>query len=278
LSAAIELEEASYWRYNQRTGRRDQILRAIDWTVEPGDRWVVLGPNGAGKSTLATIAAALGHPSSGTASVLGGQLGRVDMRALRERIGFLEPRAARRFSPIMTATNVVLTGVTSTFVVRADHISADDRRRALLLLEGFGCGVLHERPLGQLSQGERQRVFLARALVADPELLILDEPASALDLPGRESVVAALETIARDHPERTVVTVTHHPEEIPPSTTHALLLRDGAVTAQGPIDGVLTAEHMSVCFGARVRMRHDDDGRWAARVDAPTAGWRTPTS
>ena len=113
---AIELDQVSYWRFNQRTGSRDQILREIDWRVATGERWTVLGPNGAGKSTLSTIAAALGHPSSGTATILGGLLGQIDMRALRERIGFLEPKAARRFSPILSSADVVLTGVTATFV------------------------------------------------------------------------------------------------------------------------------------------------------------------
>lgn len=263
---AIELDQVSYWRFNQRTGSRDQILREIDWRVAAGQRWTVLGPNGAGKSTLSTIAAALGHPSSGTATILGGRLGEIDMRALRERIGFLEPKAARRFSPVLTSADVVLTGVTATFVVRPDRLDQADRERARHLLERFGIGELATRALGTLSQGERQRVLLARALVGDPELLVLDEPAAALDLPGRESVVAALEAIAADHPDRTTVTVTHHVEEIPPSTTHGLLLREGAVTAAGAIAAVLADEPMSTCFGAPVRMRRDDDGRWLARV------------
>ncbi len=263
---AIELEQASYWRFNKRAHRRDQILREIDWSVGTGERWTVLGPNGAGKSTLTTIAAALGHPSEGTATILGERLGEVDMRALRERIGFLEPRAARRFSPILSAVDVVLTGVTATFVLRRDRLDSGDYNRAEALLGRFGIGGLSDRPLGQLSQGERQRVLLARALVSDPELVILDEPASALDLPGRESVVAALEAIAADHPDRTIVTVTHHVEEIPPSTTHGLLLHEGAVTASGPIAEVLQDAPMSDCFGVAVRVRRDDDDRWTARV------------
>ena len=267
---AIELERASYWRFNKRTHSRDQILREIDWTVAAGERWTVLGPNGAGKSTLTTIAAALGHPSEGTATILGQRLGQVDMRALRERVGFLEPRAARRFSPILRSLDVVLTGVTATFVLRRDRLIPTDHTRAAALLERFGIGGLSERPLGQLSQGERQRVLLARALVSDPELVILDEPASALDLPGRESVVAALEAIAADHPDRSIVTVTHHVEEIPPSTTHGLLLREGAVTAAGPIADVLGDGPMSECFGVAVRVRRDQDGRWTARVGSTT--------
>ncbi len=266
MTRAIELEDASYWRFNPATSRRDQILRHIDWRVEAGERWAVLGPNGAGKSTLSTIAAALSHPSSGTATILGGRLGEVDMRALRERIGFLEPRAARRFAPGLTALEVVLTGPTATFVLRPDRLQAADTERAGQLLERFGCGGLFERKLGDLSQGERQRVLLARALVADPELVVLDEPASALDLPGREAVVAALEALAADHPGRAIVNVTHHVEEIPPSTTHVLLLRDGAVSAAGPIEAILADGPMSACFGVPVRMRRDDDGRWVARV------------
>ncbi len=266
LTAALLFDAASYWRFDTRMGSRQPILRSIDWRVESGERWVILGPNGAGKSTLATIAAALGHPSSGRATVLGGHLGEVDMRALRERIGFLEPRAARRFSPLLRPVDVVLTGITSTFVVRHDRLAPADRNRALELLHRFGCDAVLERPLRDLSQGERQRVLLARALVADPELVILDEPASALDLPGREAVVAALEQIGREHPERTLVTVTHHVEEIPPSTTHALLLREGAVSAAGPVDEVLTTEPVSACFGLRVRVWRDDDRRFTARA------------
>jgi iron complex transport system ATP-binding protein len=266
LTASILLEQASYWRFDPRTRSRLAILRDIDWRVQTGERWVILGPNGAGKSTLATIAAALGHPSSGSATVLGGRLGEVDMRALRERIGFLEPRAARRFSPLLRPVDLVLTGITSTFVVRGDRLQPSDRDRALELLHRFGCDALLDRPLRDLSQGERQRVLLARSLAADPELLILDEPASALDLPGREAVVATLEQIGRDHPEHTLVTVTHHLEEVPPSTTHALLLRDGRVSAAGAVDDVLAAEPVSACFGIAVRVRREDDGRFSARV------------
>ena len=159
----------------------------------------------------------------------------------------------------------MLTGVTATFVVRPDRLDPSDRARAVSVLARFGIAALADRALGTLSQGERQRVLLARALVADPELLVLDEPASALDLPGREAVVVALEAIAADHPDRTIVTVTHHVEEIPPSTTHALLLRAGAVVAAGGIDAVLTDAPMSACFDVAVRIRRDDDGRWAAR-------------
>jgi iron complex transport system ATP-binding protein len=252
------------WRFDARRGRSQPLLEGIDWRIERGEQWAVLGPNGAGKSTLVTIAGAAGFPSAGTAEVLGETLGATDMRLLRRRIGFVEPRTTRRIEPALSARQVVETGATATLFPLPDRLTAANGERADELLERFGCAAVARRAFGDCSDGERRRVLLARALMRRPELVILDEPAAGLDLPGREGLVEALAGLAAADGVTTVL-VTHHPEELPATTTHALLLRGGRTTAQGPAAAVIGPEQLSECFGVAVAVDRRD-GRWTARA------------
>ena len=243
------------------------ILDAISWHVTDGQRWVVLGPNGAGKTTLLQIASARMHPSSGTASVLGSRLGTVDLFELRPRIGVASAALADRTIPSERVLDVVLTAAYGMTGRWREQYEALDHERARVLLDVFGVGPLAERTFGTLSSGERKRVQIARALMTDPELLLLDEPAAGLDLGGREELLGALTELARDPRSPVMVPVTHHVEEIPAGFTHALLLRDGQVAAAGPLADVITAERLSATFGLELEVeRHGD--RWSARARA----------
>ena len=262
---ALHLDGVTVWEWDGRG--RVPILHGIDWQVSAGEQWAVLGPNGAGKSTLLHVAAGLRHPSRGEVRILGGHVGHVDLRALRERIGHVDVKIEERFAPRRAALDVVLTGVTGTIQLLPERVTDEDRRQAARLLEHFGCAAQAAQPFGACSQGERRRILLARALVRRPPLLLLDEPADGLDLPGREALLAALASLTGE--DRAIVTVTHHLEELPPSTTHALLLRKGRAVAAGPADQVLADGPLSACFGVAVRARRED-GRWTARA---TPSW-----
>ncbi len=243
------------------------ILDAISWHVADGQRWVVLGPNGAGKTTLLQIASARMHPSSGTATVLGSRLGTVDLFELRPRIGVASAALADRILPSERVLDVVLTAAYGMTGRWREQYEALDHERARVLLDVFGVGGLADRTFGTLSSGERKRVQIARALMTDPELLLLDEPAAGLDLGGREELLGALTELARDPRSPVMVLVTHHVEEIPAGFTHALLLRDGQVAAAGPLTDVITAERLSATFGLDLEVgRHGD--RWSARARA----------
>lgn len=250
------------------TVRRGQatLLEDIDWEVEEGQRWVILGPNGAGKTTLLQIAAARMHPTAGVAGVLGEVLGTVDVFELRPRIGLASAALAERVPGGELVGNVVVTasyGIVGRWRETYDHV---DYARAMELLAAVGADHLADRTYGTLSEGERKRVQIARALMTDPELLLLDEPAAGLDLGGREDVVARLGAIAEDIEAPALILVTHHVEEIPPGFTDALLLRDGKVVAQGPLELTLTAANLSATFGLPLVVeRHG--GRWFARAD-----------
>ncbi|AEG44156.1 ABC transporter ATP-binding protein [Isoptericola variabilis] len=250
-----------------RRGRKN-IVDKVDWHVEEGERWVVLGPNGAGKTTLLQILAARMHPTSGTADVLGERLGRTDMFELRPRIGFSSAALADKIPPHEVVRDVVLTaayGVTGRW--REDYEEFDERRAADLLA-AFDVAQLADREYGTLSEGERKRVQIARALMTDPEMLLLDEPAAGLDLSGREELVGALAELAGDPASPVLILVTHHVEEIPPGFTHLLLLADGRVRAAGPIEDVLTADNLSEAFGLPLLVAHGG-GRWLARAARP---------
>lgn len=225
------------------------LLNKVDWQVREGERWVILGPNGAGKTTLLQIAAARLHPTSGMAGILEEILGAVDVFELRPRIGLSSAALANQIPEHEKVLNVVVTaayGVTGRW---REGYEKDDERRAFTLLNEWGMGPLLNRPFASLSEGERKRVQIARALMTDPELLLLDEPAAGLDLGGREDLVHRLSELANDDAAPAIVLVTHHLEEVPPGFTHAMLMRDAGVVASGPIEQVLTSEHLSETFG-----------------------------
>ena len=261
---ALAFQDVSIWTPQGKT-----ILHEIDWSVRTGERWGLIGPNGSGKSTLLSLAGAVRHPSRGVVSVLGGQLGRVDMPTLRQAIGHVD--AGSTSISWLTAEEVVLTGIGATLRPLWWTYTDDDHDRARAMLELLGCAELAEREIATCSQGERGRIRIARALIARPELLLLDEPAVGLDLAAREALIAALDRLSLDHPTMTSVLVTHHLEEIPSTTTHAMLLRDGTVVAAGRIDETLTDENLSACFGLPVVCRRDGN-RWSARAEAAWSG------
>ncbi len=242
-----------------------EILRGVTFRVEPHERWVVLGANGAGKTTLLRVAGLYQHPTSGVVEVLGQRLGRCDVRTLRERIAFSSPAIAAALEPRMSATEVVMTAKYAALAPWWHRYEDADRDRAHALLERFGCGTVASHPFPTLSAGERQRVLLARALMREPELVLLDEPTAGLDIGGREQILGDLQTIAGSPDAAPVVLVTHHLEEIPPGFTHALVLRAGEAIAAGPIDDTVTGGVMSECFGVALRVE-SHGGRFAARL------------
>jgi iron complex transport system ATP-binding protein len=241
------------------------LLDKVDWRVEQDERWVILGANGAGKTTLLNIVSARLHPSGGTVHVLGEQLGRVDVFELRTRIGLASVAVHDRIPPTERVVDVVLTAAWSVVGRYRESYEEPDERRARSLLEQFGVLGFADRMYGTLSEGERKRVQISRALMTDPELLLLDEPAAGLDLGGREDLVRRLAELAQDPDAPAIVLVTHHVEEIPPGFTHALLLRDGGVVAAGPIEETITSEHLSKTFGQPLRVEYRDS-RFTARA------------
>lgn len=246
----------------------NEILRGIDWTVRQGDRWVVLGRNGCGKTTLMRIVSLYLHPSRGTVRVLGNELGRSDIRRARERIGWSSASFADMLRPQLTAVEIVMTARHAALEPWWHTYDDADRIRARSLLARVGVGTLADREFATFSSGERQRVLLARTLMNDPGLILLDEPTAALDLAGREELIAALDDLARDPTTPPVVLVTHHVEEIPPAFTHALLLHAGRVLAQGPLSDTLTEANLGACFGLDVALEQRD-GRYAAWARRP---------
>ncbi len=242
------------------------LLNEVDWEVEEGQRWVVLGPNGAGKTTLIQVAAGRMHPTAGVAGVLSEVLGAVDVFELRPRVGLASAALAERIPPGERVRDVVVTASYGVVGRWRETYERLDEGRALELLEALGAAHLADRTFGTLSEGERKRVQIARALMTDPELLLLDEPGAGLDLGGREDLVARLGEIAGDIEAPALVLITHHVEEIPPNFTDVLLLREGKVVAQGPIEITLTAENLSAAFGMPLVLdRHGD--RYSARAD-----------
>jgi iron complex transport system ATP-binding protein len=240
------------------------LIADIDWTVEEDERWVILGPNGAGKTTLVQVAAAQIHPTAGVAGILGEVLGTVDVFELRPRVGLTSAALAERIPRQELVKDVVVSasyGVVGRWREQYDDL---DHERAEGLMSELGVAKLADRTFGTLSEGERKRVQIARALMTDPELLILDEPAAGLDLGGREDLVSTLSVLAMDGVAPAIVLVSHHVEEIPPGFTHVLMLREGRVTAIGPLERVMTEESLSATFGMPLVLRHEG-GRWSAR-------------
>ncbi|GAA3097784.1 ABC transporter ATP-binding protein [Pseudonocardia yunnanensis] len=228
---------------------KSTLLHDVDWAVELDERWVVLGPNGAGKTTLLKLAAAELHPTQGSVHVLGERLGRVNVFELRTRIGLTSAALGMRVPGDETVQDVVVSAGYGVLGRWREQYDTSDTDRAKQLLDALGMLPLAERMFGTLSEGERKRTLIARALMTDPELLLLDEPAAGLDLGGREDLVSRLATLAADPDAPASVLVTHHVEEIPVGYSHGLLLRQGGVVAAGLLDDVLTNENLSTTFG-----------------------------
>lgn len=240
------------------------LLDSITWAVHEGERWVVLGANGAGKTTLVQLASAQIHPTSGTVEILDETLGAVDVFELRPRIGYTSAAIAEKIPRDELVRDVVVSSAYGVLGRWREVYETLDHDRARDLLVEVGAGKLLDRTFGTLSEGERKRVQIARALMVDPELLILDEPAAGLDLGGREDLVATLSLLATDTLAPAIVLVSHHVEEIPPGFTHALLLREARVVAAGPLAEVMTAENLSTTFGMPLHLTVEDN-RYAAR-------------
>jgi iron complex transport system ATP-binding protein len=241
------------------------LVRSLSWQVELDERWVILGPNGAGKTTLLNLATARIHPSRGTAYVLGERLGRTDVNELRTRIGLSTGQFGERIPVDERVLDVVVTAAWSVVGRWRESYDPQDEGRARQLLGQFGMGSLIDRQFGTLSEGERKRTLIARALMTDPELMLLDEPTAGLDLGGREDLIARLTELALDPDSPAMVLVTHHVEEIPPGFTHGLLLREGSIVATGPLGEVMTADNLSKTFGLPLVVERFGD-RYAARA------------
>lgn len=259
MSAILELSSISVQRGDR------IILGPLDWRVLEGQRWVVLGPNGAGKTTLLQICSSLIHPTNGSITILGQTLGKVDVFELRTRIGLTSSALVDQLPSDELVMDVVLTAAYAMFGRWQEKYDLWDESRAMALLTALGVRELGNRDYGTLSDGEKKRVQIARALMADPELLLLDEPASALDLGGREDLLKRIETFSKDPSAPATVIVTHHIEEIPSGTTHALLLRDGKSVAQGKIESVINDENLSIAYGLPISVQ-TEHGRYFARA------------
>lgn len=244
-------------------GRR-LILDGVDWEVQADQRWLVLGANGSGKTTLVRVAGLYEHPTRGTVEVLGEALGRTDVRVLRRRIGFASASLAADLRPQLSALEVVMTAKFAALEPWWHSYDDADRARAGACLAQMGVAALATRSFGSLSSGEQQRTLLARTLMTDPGLVLLDEPSARLDLAGREHLVQALAELAGAAGSPALVLVTHHVDEIPPGITHVLLLRGGRLQAAGPLRDTLTAEALSECFELELTLEHRANGRYSA--------------
>ncbi|MEU0497380.1 ABC transporter ATP-binding protein [Mycobacterium sp. NPDC006124] len=249
------------------------LVGPVTWAVELDERWVVIGPNGAGKTSLLRIAAAMEHPSSGAAYVLGERLGRTDMAELRARVGLSSSALSQRVPDDEVVRDLVVSAGYAVLGRWREKYEDVDYEQAVDMLESLGAEHLAERTYGTLSEGERKRVLIARSLMTDPELLLLDEPAAGLDLGGREELVARLADLAADPDAPAIVLVTHHVEEIPPGFSHCLLLSEGKVVAAGLLSDVLTAENLSTAFGQSIAL-DVIDGRYFARRTRSRAAHR----
>jgi iron complex transport system ATP-binding protein len=242
------------------------LLHDVSWNIAPGERWVILGANGAGKTTLLQVLAGAMRPTTGTVKVLGESLDDSDLDELLPRIGWASASLADRLPADERVLDVVLTACYASVRRGIERYDAVDEQRARELLTRLGCRRLVDRAFGTLSEGERKRVQLARALMTDPELLLLDEPAAGLDLGAREALLRTLSRLADDEVAPALVLVSHHVEEVPIGFTHALLLRDGCVVAAGPIDSIFRSAALSECFGLPLLVFRHHDGRYTARA------------
>ncbi|CAB4628714.1 unannotated protein [freshwater metagenome] len=245
--------------FNNVTVLRDQmsILNNVDWQVYANQRWVIVGPNGAGKTTLLRVAASQIHPSTGTAKLLDSTLGEVNVFDLRTRIGFASNAMSSHIPNSETVLDAVMTasyGVTGRWNEKYEDV---DERRARRVLAEWQLEELADRPFGTLSDGERKRAQIARAVMPDPELLLLDEPVASLDMGAREHTISVLGQYASAPAAPAIVMVTHHIEEIPIGFTHALILSRGQVYAAGEIASTLTSEKISGAFGFGLEVSND---------------------
>ena len=245
-----------------RRGRK-LLVNGVNWQIQAGERWVILGPNGAGKTTLMLVASGRMFPTSGEVEILGERLGSVDLAELRPLIGWASSAMVGDIPPGERVADVVLTGAYAVSGRWRERYEGQDLMRTAQLLFSWGIDQLANRTFATLSEGERKRTLIARALMANPELLMLDEPGAGLDLGGREDLVSRMAILAADPTAPTQILVTHHVEEIPPGFTHALLLKDGGVVSSGPIAEVITGDRLSHTFGLPVRVTHND-GRFSA--------------
>jgi len=250
----------------RRAGR--WILAGIDWEVRPGERWVIVGPNGAGKTTLASIAATYLWPTNGTVEVLGERIGGVDARELRRRIGYVSAALGELVDERLAAVDLVMSARDAALAPWWAEFDAGDRRAARACLERMGVGDYAERTVGTLSSGERQRVLIARTLMTEPELFVLDEPAAGLDLGARETLVGRLSALAADRSPAAIVLITHHLEEIPPGFGNALVLSGGRSIAAGPIGTALTGASLSAAYAMDLTLHRSGD-RYTARRARP---------
>ena len=241
------------------------ILGPVDFSVSEGERWVILGPNGAGKSTLIKMLATMSFPTTGSIEVLGERLGKVDVFELRPRVGFCSSAMTENIPGDELVRDVVLTAAYAIVGRWNEEYDLWDESRAIALLTTFGVRELGERLFSTLSEGERKRVQIARALMTDPEVLLLDEPAAGLDLGGREDLLRRFAEFSIDSRAPVTIVITHHIEEIPEGTTHALLLKNGLIAVSGPVDQVITSEHISAVFGLPLNVTKDG-GRFYARI------------
>lgn len=258
MASVLKLNRVTVSRGNK------NILDTINWTVQDGERWVVLGPNGAGKTTLLSIAAARLHPTAGEVDILDEILGAVDVFELRPRIGISSAPVAAQIPANETVLNVVITAAYGVAGRWNEEYDSFDDNQGKALLNDWGIGHLADRTFGSLSEGEKKRALIARALMTDPEMLILDEPGAGMDIAGREDLVARLTNLALDPGAPATILVTHHLEEIPAGFTHALLLRDGKVVAAGPIEDTITTENVSATYGLDLDLTTHSNGRFSA--------------
>jgi iron complex transport system ATP-binding protein len=254
----------------QRDGKR--ILHDIDLRVAEGEHWALIGPNGAGKSTILGLCGAVIQPTSGEVHVLGKQLGHVELQSLRRHIGHVNPRHPVR--PTITVHDVVLTGITGTIVTPPRwHATDEQSEQADLLIASLGLTEKRDERWQVLSQGERGRTLIARALITDPQLLLLDEPSTGLDMAAREQLLETIAALTESRPQLASVLVTHHLEELPQSSTHAFVIAHGAPVASGPIDAALTSASITEAFEHPIDVHHHD-GRWSARSASVNAASR----
>ncbi len=258
MASALELAKVSVVRGDK------TLLNQVTWTVLEGERWIVLGPNGAGKTTLMQVAGAAVHPTHGTATILGQKLGQVDVFDLRTRIGHVSTRIAEQIPARESAADVILSAAYAVTGRWQEQYDDDDVEQRDQIMTELGIGHLANRTFGTLSEGESKRVLIGRSLMTDPELLLLDEPSAGLDLGAREDLLASLELLSSDPDAPVLVMVTHHVEEVPVGFTHALLIRDGHVVAQGPLEQTLTAANLARTFGTKLELTCDG-GRYTAR-------------